>query len=458
MKAAIFLLVTILSSNAFAETCSGKVSYIFGAGGEPSRTGGVTVFDRSFRNLAAHMPDDYETHLYVDDASHAGLKKLIDQSFHQKIVERKGFSTEDYNQGLKQLEKTLNSNPAPCQVLVVVNSHGAMQSPNQTTHSVMTSNGRANLDNLKKVLDRAPSNVKVAVADLGCYSGPSLSMASSHVCAISGAVRTPAYSLFTEDFFKEFRKGRSLESAFLTGRSKSNRFTALPQISTPAGLSLARDEERGLDKFIDIDFGNGLVSDLTHQAKQDLKVCQDGSQPLTRMAQMIAELDEAVRQGILSPQHVHDLKENIRKYADLQKQYENYLASKDKSDQSKLLAQNEDFSFTFKNEDDQLMKRTYHMSWDEILNGNLSNLGSWPKTASEAQADKDFSAQIASKRQQILHDYPQLGGDHVYDDLTKKVYDQAYYIKRQEQNVYAELYANRSKKLNGPNPCRSFVL
>ncbi len=253
----IFSLALILFSlaSAFAETSSRHFVYL-GGGGDPE--GETTIFDYKVPKLGDFVRrSGMDSATVAFDGGHSATETLVRDNFSGNVS---NFTAQTFENTIASYEQKLRSGTIPRggQLMVVIDSHGAQPSPNETTHRVSTTGRATNLLSLagssSVSLDRLQTlsrlaqekGVKLAILDFSCHSGASLPLANSSTCVISASgPQTFAYggsstTAFSNAFINRMGPGKNLEQIYLEARINSDDM-AFPMISSSEGMK-AQDQ------------------------------------------------------------------------------------------------------------------------------------------------------------------------------------------------------------------------
>jgi hypothetical protein len=245
----IFLIV-LLSLSYSSQVLSANFLLAIGAGGEPPKND--TIFDNAIINLATYVTNSPGLKADVAfNGGHAQTEKIVQKNFPSNVG-KSGFFESDYSRLIQAYKMKLENNEmvAGDQLMVYINSHGAIKQDQFKSHSIATAaSGATNIDTLSgativdldqlQVLQKLAKDkgVKMAIIDLSCHSGNTLALADDNTCVISGTGPVHySYSTFSENFTALMDKGKNLEEIFLKARSKDNS-PSFPMISTPEGLA-----------------------------------------------------------------------------------------------------------------------------------------------------------------------------------------------------------------------------
>jgi hypothetical protein len=236
-----WLLAGILAFSSFALGEAGatpapqKILVLLGGSGDPA--GNTTIFDQNLPQFSGLLSGGW-TPTVLYDGNRAGSRAAAAAVFgpHVSSMDRAGmdrlFEAFDKSLAAGSLKKG-------DQVLLVIDTHGAVRTPGEATHSVALEGGeRVSLDELRALRDKlAKAGVQVAIVDHSCYSGASLALADENTCVLASS--SANRETFTRDgFLTGLRPGRSLEQAFREGRF-ADATGDMPEISTAEGREVA---------------------------------------------------------------------------------------------------------------------------------------------------------------------------------------------------------------------------
>jgi hypothetical protein len=160
-----------------------KRAYVMGGGGEPLDE--PNQFADDFKVAGgALLASGYQTKVLFD-GGHASAKEVAK---HFGIESVPPITKKNMQNEWASLVNDMNTGKLRSgdQVLMVLNSHGTPSSG--LTHEISTSDTNVSLDTLKFIREKAEAaGIKLAIVDLSCYSGSTLSLSTHKTCVISSS-------------------------------------------------------------------------------------------------------------------------------------------------------------------------------------------------------------------------------------------------------------------------------
>lgn len=343
------------------------------------------------------------------------------------------FSQENYLLSLKWLS---NQAKPKDKVLIVINSHGQIQTTGESSHKVACNDGDCSLDQLKSVVKNLESrNVQVAIADFSCYSGATLSLASSKTCVITGASQDDTgFSGFSGHFLNSMKPGKSLEDVFLQARMQSDSY-GRPEISSIAGLTTKNKIEK-----IDRESKVSVKLDRTAVVTNAPLCAQTAA--LREQLKTIQELKD-----IQSQSEAYDYVDASEKYQKVYQQAQ-ALAVKIKSLEERPVIDSTGLMWTWGGlyrADDQMLQQKYPtlLAIKKDLAGQNSD---YQKLAGLHRQFSRLTQQswVESKNGDFLPEGP--------------LFQPAIQAQQAEKKVFDKIYRAEKNKSKAENPCADFIL
>lgn len=226
-----FLLIIVVFVTMDLAEANKKEMVFFGGGGEPPGDG--TIFDQGVSYFTPFMPGSGWNVRPYFNGGHKTSENIARKMFGDK---NKPMTSRNIKDEIASLKKRIESGDlAPGdQLMMTLYTHGANPKAGQKSHSVSTTDGLLDLDELISLRDLAErKGVKLAIVDMSCHSGSTLNLASDKTCVVSATGDGLGYTTSAESIGKNLIRGLSLERAFM--RSRRIPVGAAPQISSPAG-------------------------------------------------------------------------------------------------------------------------------------------------------------------------------------------------------------------------------
>lgn len=482
----VIILVILLVQVPLCQSAE-KEFYFFGGGGEPEGT--TTVFDSHILSLSKFVDaKDTTWKSYQNfDGGHELTEKRLKTNL-SKATSLGNFTQENYQKTLEDIENKLNSGKLEkgSQVLVVMSSHGAINSDGEKTHSVALSSktgvrfDKISIDSLERISDlAAKKGVKLAIMDLSCFSGSSLKMANKHTCVIT-ASGEHEYSYGEEKSFNEnsipasfggrmleaMKKGGNLEDAFLKARSGTID-PDFPMISTQTGLAVNKLIYDLVNPYLVYNQGHSNDFSKRYDPKNlDLDIC-DNKDQYDEINQRIDELVKLsnIPKGLIDAKKLKKALEGYRIY---QNYYEKELTKtlpageefrrileKDYPKELELFDMVDGVTIAMANNQESLKMLEDGMSLvkDEAIKQKAKK--AYDKILLKEKITKKILGKLSAKSQKDLKNF----------SLTLKLSDattreHAMNVSIEAKKLYEDLYRVNinSQKNSKSNPCRDFVL
>lgn len=218
---------------------------LMGGGGE--NEGDTTIFDDALAKFALAKT---RINANVQMAFNGGHKTTTSIIKEQIQVPNTEFTQDNYLKLINDSIFKINSGliPKGGQLMVIVDTHGGMKEPFYDTHSIALSGAKLidvtkisgpstdSMDRFEALSKAAEDRgVKLAIVDMSCHSGSSLSLANKNTCVVSATGdKHFGYDSFTKAFYNQMEPGLTLEDVYLKARSDSHDL-GFPMISSPVG-------------------------------------------------------------------------------------------------------------------------------------------------------------------------------------------------------------------------------
>ena len=481
------LLVFLTSSLCY---CGEKQLYFFGGGGEPD--GPTTIFD-SHINLVSQFinnPGSNWTASHSFNGGHADTEKRL-QSRLQNANSLGAFDEKNFLDTLSDLEKKIKSGElvAGDQLLLIVDTHGAMPSKSQKTHSIALSSGAAqnlktlsgartiSMDKLESIANLASEKgVKLAVVDLSCFSGNTLKIANKNICVISASgeyqygyseLRTgndnSPYSTFNGRFMERMKPGANLESIFLNARAGTTS-PDFPMISTNTGLIINDLIYKMITPYLVYNEASTTDFSESYDTKNlAMALCKTENQysEIQKRIEDLSSLTEISKKLL----DTSKLKLALTAYRDYQVYYEKALGNTQKAgeevksiiardypDKAKLFDKEDGLSILTANRESSLKvykdlaetsksestKKFYQKIYDDLL--------------SKDKISKEVSQKLTTESKENIKKFDEIF-KHSYK--TKELADK---VSTEAKKLYDKLYRASAGKSQERNSCKDFVL
>ncbi|MFA6237571.1 MAG: hypothetical protein WC635_09615 [Bacteriovorax sp.] len=471
----------LISTPAFAE----RRMILMGGGGEP-RSRSSSGFDDTLTSLDGYLQNNKWNQTVVSfNGGHSQTENIIKTKF-PGAASKSSFTPNNYLAIIKNYEKQLKNNELKPgdQLLIMIDSHGAMASGTDATHQIAVGavNEKGNmttlrdgttvsLDILKNISDLArEKGVKLGILDFSCHSGSSLSLANENTCVISSSGPNHfGYTGFSPNFISNMKPGRSLEDVFLESR-KTIHDHSFPMISTPEGESINNDFYPKITPYLyyfDEKTDEDKMVDYILQSNTSYGICQRD----VHFTDLLRQIDslKAVSSWNTNQSlpEIVNIKNLLAQYKQKQDNYFKMLRSWgtdkfDRREEFNAIVMSGKYKAEFSGK----------YSWKELVEGDFDtiiknvtdarNTADNPRSKADFQASIDMHSKARAKQTEILAQYPNLR------DYKKKLRDQlkisneTYSLARQiaadERKLYDKMYSNLKAQKNQKNACKDFVL
>jgi hypothetical protein len=475
---------------------SKKQFYFFGGGGEPK--GETTIFDNDVKRLGKFTSNsDWET-----TVSFNGGHKKTEEIIKSKMGNARdggAFTEKNYNNLINEMILRLESGELKKgdQLMIAINTHGAKNyggNGAEKTHRVALSYGEAtnlsnlsgaqvvNLDRLERLIELASkSEVKLAIADLSCFSGNLLNIKNDKVCLISGtgtnhygfgsghiaigSIKIKVSDSFANKFFGSFKKGKNLEDLFLNARAETEA-NDFPMISSPEGLELNNLIYKMISPYLyynssnTSDFGSNYERTGTKFEEQVCRIEKNHNQfqALLKHYDALGKVnDELIKNEFV------ELRNSLEEYRNYQILYEQSLRGKFEVESEIIQVLKKNFP------NDQKIWRDYNVL--DFLTADYDHSIKHYQDLAKAANSKVVAEMwnknvIHLKKQKEIAEFTK---SNLSTDSLRKLKEQeeayqksgvtyqlALKVSAQARKVYQTLY--RNIKRPATNPCRDFVL
>lgn len=467
-----------------------KQLYFFGGGGEPD--GPSTIFDGHINVLSqfinANGSSWHANHSF--DGGHEQTEKQLQSKLGSSNA-LGPFTEKNFLQTINNLEKKLISGELKSgnQLLLIMDTHGAVNSSNEKTHSVALSSGTAenlktlsgastvSMDLLSKLTTLASEKgVRLAIIDLSCFSGNTLKIANKNVCVISASGDkhyaiserksvddNSPYSTFGGRLLERMKTGENLEELFLKAREGSVG-PDFPMISTDNGL-LTNDL---IYKMISpyLIFNQAATSDFSESydtKNLSLALCKTEN----KYSEIKKRIDEIAILASIPKQLLDTTKLNIalEAYRQYQINYELVLINaqkagdeikdairRDHPDKAKFFSDEDGLSILIVNRE-KTLKMFKEMAEEEKREWGKNHYQiAYKDLLMKDEIIKEASAKLSNESKTNIKKFDEI---YKYADKTETL---AGNVSTEAKTLYDKLYrANLNKNVKA-NPCRDFIL
>lgn len=442
---------------------------LLGGGGEPA--GATTIFDTGVREISVVTGNPNWQSSAVFNGGHSTTEALVNGSFSSPNTR---FTPTTYAELIQDyLSKIQSGTIKPGdQVFLMIDSHGASGSPGSDAHSIATTAnsdatgagaGSVNLADLRRLITAAESKgVKLAIADLSCFSGLSQSLGTEKTCVISATGRLnfaaggESPEIFTNRFIRGLTPGRNLEDVYLDARKSSVDYS-FPEISTRPGQEVSSEVYPLLHRYHMIEMNTG--TQVVRQLSSDLRnsyfanQCAEESQDVLRLEELARNIEDIVlKEKLLNVKAAVDRYQDYRNsiYRRLDALNANELRGSFRVCEPAVVTWTADGCDSYQN------LNVLTNNWDALI-ANYTT-GTFSTSANRAKAIA-FYQKIKDEQQRLRT----LNIDQAAIDATlnsvmsdsQRVYELAREVGSASRDYYDAAY--RSQR-TPQNPCRDFVL
>jgi hypothetical protein len=147
MKYPIFFSFTLLTILTSSVAQSGERTLVMlGGGGEPARES-TTIFDPTLNALDGYLQKNKWNNVISFNGGHAQTEAIMEMKF-PDAINKSSFTKNNYNVIIKNYEEQIKSGQmkAGDQLMLMIDTHGAVNSPGESTHQIATGSASDHLD------------------------------------------------------------------------------------------------------------------------------------------------------------------------------------------------------------------------------------------------------------------------------------------------------------------------
>lgn len=462
---------------------------IFGAGGEAPKED--TIFDGGIKKLGEYVKANPA--LKIDlalNGGHVKTERLINESFPTAST-KSNFLESDYDRLIDSYKLKIKNDMLPGeQLMIFIDSHGALQEKGSKAHKIATSEGTAtNLNNLTgstlvdlnklSVLKKLAKDkgIKLAIIDSSCHSGSSLDLADDNTCVITATGPDHyGYAGFSESLVSAMKKGKNLEEVFLETRSME-KTPGLPMISTKVGVDINSALYEKITPFLysfDLD-GDKLTPFLRANSSEYQQCIADQNfNSLISTINSVEEINTVANKVLAWTTTTKEvdlsyLKTLLTKY----KTSLDLVRAKSRELGTDRLIKEELISVNIKSEG-YTSSVEHSFSWKDLITTDFDSLigleqrrlnnEANPANRASLLAMKTLYTQAKAKKESLIRAQPDLLTISSKEDSISSLIEANYWtvadIAKEERKLYSALYKNAQKKQlpSQPNPCRDFKI
>ncbi|MEI7973326.1 MAG: hypothetical protein WCH11_03060 [Bdellovibrio sp.] len=455
---------------------------LLGGGGEGTKT--HTIFDKFLRRLGSVKQ---ELNLSISSSFNGGHSETEAILKNELGVTNQAFTEKNYLGKIDEYVAKISSGQIKPgeNLMVILNTHGGEKTADVKTHTISLSNGvgitdyrdlggnaTSSADKLQTLATAAKAmGVRLAILDLSCHSGHSLSLANESTCVISSSGPNHfSYINFEEIFFSQIQKGKSLEDVFLKTRQQQTR-PSFPMISTFEGLKVNEDYYSKFAPYLnETDPSGGRIDKLKPYIEnlfQEERLCRRESE-FNNLIKLLKNL-EKTNDWFSASGDSENLIQSLKSLKDLQDEYIKKIADQGygKLDDTHQISwgsfQNKKTRKTEPRTETFTFRRilTFDPGNLDILKRNLQGAKS-KNQISDARDSVERYSKIIQKQTEIFDQYPQLK-EHKIDwkdlkEAASKVNSLANKVSELANKVYDARYRElRAKQVQKNDPCRDFI-
>lgn len=433
----LFLVILIFAVTSVTYANKKEVIF-FGGGGEPA--GDSTIFDRGVSTFMPFMPGSGWTVRPYFNGGHKRSENIARMKFGNN---NKPMTSQNVRAEILSLRKRIESGDLKQgdQLMLTIYTHGATPKSGQQSHSVSTTDGTFDLDEVIALRDLAErKGVKLAIVDMSCHSGNTLKLSSDKTCVVSATGEGLGYNTSSESMGMNLIRGSNLEMAFI--RARRTPVGASPQISSPAGkktyaatkfLHESMEENSRLSARKDPNFCYGSENEEFKKLARNISDIRKNS--IYDQVSNYFGITAGTAQGMTDKmQTALDNYANGRKK--LQDSFDAMEALNPRScralGNNSLCGKNENFEYGY-----------------SLL----------AKMKAEGKLEKAREAELEVYKQHIespeFKKWKQAQDDY---KTQPSIYPLAKDVGRAERDIYEQVYLENAKDNREPNPCKDFVL
>lgn len=469
---------------------------IMGGGGEPQ--GSKTIFDQSMGILGDKLKQSgnwkYEASF---NGGHSETEAIMSSRFPAPQTPRTNFTSDSYKKMIEAYKARilLGEIREGDQLVIMVNTHGAENKPSEfglenkvKTHKIAVTGGNAtgptnlnnlagselvSMDDLEELVKLTNAKgIKLGLIDLSCHSGHTMALKKNapNTCVITATGPNhfgfAGGNSFGDNFMKHFKKGSTLESAFLNARAASDD-AGFPMISTDESEAIFAEVYASISPYLYYYRPNeDKLTDYLLQNSKDCITCvrEQQFQSLIRKIEQLKALGQGQNRGF----NADELKRLLVEYKRQQdamieasRKVGYHTAAKEETFSTPVIQDGKkirDFNLVYKWSD--LISNTDPDKTIEVVRKYLREAKT-PRDKAENQAALDTWIKIKARRDELVRQYPNLKeAEELSKQLIRNIQDNrqtAEKIALQERKFYDELYRQK-QSLNVDDPCRKIVL
>lgn len=421
-------------------------SFIYGGSGDPASK--KNIFTEGFVQLTQRAKSlGWKNDTVLFDGDHPAAQTEVLRSLGTPNMAH--FNRDSFDESLKRIQQKITSGEIKKgdQVLIVINSHG-IENAGENTHTVSCgSEAFCDLDRLSTVLKQLENlDAKPAVVDLSCYSGNTLKLGSAKTCVVSASgQKDVSFTAFAGLLAEQFKKGVSLEQAYLTARQQD--YFSFPQISTDIG----QDTEKIIKQLA----GNPFFDRNEKALRADTEAshcvfCGTESKEATQV-QDLSALNSKAMAGISGLQNFAQASNNYWKYyAEVEELRQQVLKESKNIVQAGQYQQNW-YEFATTDYAKQIEMYSKVSRPDKITKMFLDLSKKFQEQKKKLRKNPDFMSYVA--KLELLLEKTDI--KRALSSQKNSLAAEAYELAKEERKIYSQIYNNLQSKKG--NPCANFI-
>jgi len=474
------LCLTLLLAVSRASSAGERYTVYMGGGGD-SADSTTTIFDSGLSAFGTYLQTNPWNSEVRFDGGHSVTEGIVSSQFPSIPESNRGpFTLQSYSKTIDKYVALIKSGKIKDgdQLLLMIDSHG-LTNPDGIwgkAHGIAVGNSKGtflgegeevSLSRLEELsLLAKAKHVNLAIVDMSCHSGNSLTLANERTCVITATgPEQYGYSGFAARFVKNMKAGKSLEDVFLETR-KNDTNPAYPMISTPAGLELNRKLYPKITPFLYFDSKELNAYDLSPRLLDQARSC---SPPKDSAEELLAQIEQLKSTVVGGQVDMSELTPLLKRYQQEQDQMTTELRSLGAQELNNV----ETCTTSVKYGGNQHIDYHATATWSVLLLSSFSPeqfkyLNDQMNAATTGRDKAQVQAQIQcldwnkKKLEEITSTHPEVQSyKEKSDALLKKMtdtYSLAEKIATAERGVYGNLYSDLAKGDKSSNACKNFAL
>lgn len=471
-KHTLFILAALSTLTAFSVHAENHL-LLMGGGGEP--VGETTIFDSGIKRFSPNLKNSSWKYDVSFNGGHKQTEEILNSQFNRAQT-KTSFTIDQYKALIENYKAKilLGDIKKGDQLMIIIDTHGAVNNGGQTTHQIAAIGKTAkdlnrlsdaelvSLDSLAELVKLTNERgITMGIVDLSCHSGSSLKLKSPNTCVVT-ATGPKHYGFaggnsFSDVFLANLAPGTTMEQAFLKARASTDD-ASYPMISTDEHESIAREVYSSITPYLYYyDPKADKISDYLISASKDQVICQRDVQ----FESLIKKIE--VLNSIIPSGKTNQLKNLLADY----KKSQDQIIAKIKNLGGEWMEKKETITTPVPGSKKPI---SWDYNYKTIIETNADSL---IKTFEEKAArEKNKSEQayllavaenyrkLKNKKDTLLSRFPKIKD---YEKESKELVkamgenrNRVELIAKEERKFYDELYRNK-QSLNFNDPCRKLT-